>query len=583
MSVTIRPGKPGAFEETICPGELGAFGAVESGPCWWYSSTEPYRQAGASMSQPTTDLIGQDLSQGRYHVAAKLGEGGMGAVYRAVDTNLREDVVIKVPHPLLLADPQFAARFAREIRSLVKLRHSHIVPIRDVGEQDGLPFAVMEFLSGGNLDDRRPLDATGRPLAAPPEELANWLPDVAKTLDFMHAEGYVHRDVKPGNILFDRHGTVYLGDFGIIKALQPAGCVQTTRALTGTGLVLGTADYMAPELCDGRPFDGRVDQYALAATVYEYLTGQAPFSATTPLAVLVRQMHDKPRLMHEVNPSIPQGISQAVDRALSKSPEDRYGSCGQFARAVLAAAERRETGPVSVAETTAQTPPPLPPVPASPRRVEPAVSAAVVGPVPAGIPWSYWLAGGAAGVSILAVLALLVVVGLRDWGVSTAEGPLPPAPVVLDDVPVPAVPADHPNGSAPSAPQRPSLAVAPFDAAAGKRHQQAWASYLGQPIELTNSIGMKLVLIPPGEFLMGSPASEAERDSDETQHRVRITKPIYVGMYEVTQAEYERVMGTNPSRFKTVGGRRRAAFRWSRFLGRMRWSSAGSYPRCRVN
>ncbi len=534
------------------------------------------------MSQPTTDLIGQDLSQGRYHVAAKLGEGGMGAVYRAVDTNLGKDVVIKVPHPMLLADPQFAARFACEIRSLVKLSHPHIVPIREVGEHEGLPFAVMDFLSGGSLEDHRPMNAAGQPQPAPPEQLADWLPDIAKTLDFVHGEGYVHRDVKPGNILFDRHGTVYLGDFGIVKALQPAGCVQTTRALTGTGLVLGTADYMAPELCDGRPFDGRVDQYALATTVYELLNGQVPFSATTPLAVLMRQMQDKPRPLSEILPSIPRAVSGAVDRALSKTPDQRFASCVEFARAVLGAAKRPETASVAVDGTGAArlacpqcggplnvlpkhggrkvqcprcqsvlrvstdlrqasladssdtspasqvqraagsasgtvAPPPQPPrdsttsgivraqtpppVPTGNRLTSPS-GQPVRTAIPAGIPLVYWLVGGAAGVSILTVLALVVGMGFRDQGDLTPEGTLPPG-VVPEDLPpktappsvvepdpfgsgqsappqptmpksVPPDPAPpDPFGSVPSARQRPSLAVAPFSGTAAKTHQQA--------------------------------------------------------------------------------------------------------------
>jgi formylglycine-generating enzyme required for sulfatase activity len=200
----------------------------------------------------------------------------------------------------------------------------------------------------------------------------------------------------------------------------------------------------------------------------------------------------------------------------------------------------------------------------------------------------------------LAVLALVIALGFRDRGVSTEEGPLPPAPVVLEDVPVPAVPVvfpetdppvaveedplDNLSASAPSEatappkpvvkptppaaksppvevpeskpPQQPPMAVAPFDAAAAKRHQQAWADFLGQSVEVTNSIGMKLILIPPGEFLMGSPVSEAERSSDEKQHRVRITKPYYLGIFEVTQSEYERVMGTNPSWFSLSGSGR---------------------------
>ena len=159
------------------------------------------------MSGPqTTTWIGRELASGRYRVDSLLGEGGMGAVFRAWDKNLSTEVVIKVPHASMLQDAEFAARFAREIRSLVKLSHPHIVKISDVGEQDGLPFAVMQFLPGGSLEDRQKIGPNGEVRALPPDSLKTWLPSIAETLDFVHSQGYIHRDIKPANILFDAHG-----------------------------------------------------------------------------------------------------------------------------------------------------------------------------------------------------------------------------------------------------------------------------------------------------------------------------------------------------------------------------------------
>ena len=167
------------------------------------------------MRAGTACWVGRTLAAGRYQVTGKLGEGGMAHVYRAHDRNLDTDVVIKVPRQAVLDDPDFAGRFAREIRSLVKLVHPHIVKVIDVGEHDGFPFAVMQYLSGGNLRDRQLSEKADQPVLLPLEALGDWLEDVATALDFIHGQGYVHRDVKPDNILFDADGNAYLSDFGV--------------------------------------------------------------------------------------------------------------------------------------------------------------------------------------------------------------------------------------------------------------------------------------------------------------------------------------------------------------------------------
>lgn len=142
------------------------------------------------VGNPSGGLIGQNLSGGRYRVDAALGEGGMGVVYRAWDNNLGTEVVIKVPHASMLQDAEFATRFSREIRSLVMLSHPHIVKISDVGETNGLPFAVMQFLPGGSLEDRQRSGADGEVQPLRPDSLESWLPSVADALDFVHQQGY---------------------------------------------------------------------------------------------------------------------------------------------------------------------------------------------------------------------------------------------------------------------------------------------------------------------------------------------------------------------------------------------------------
>ena len=292
------------------------------------------------MSDYANDWVGQTLSGGRYRVDAKLGEGGMGFVYKVWDRNLDTDVVVKAPRKSMLDDPEFASRFALEIRSLVKLSHPNIVKVSDVGEHEGLPFAVMQYLSGGTLDERLDYGRDGRPLPAPPSTVSGWLPGMAAALDFIHGKGYIHRDVKPANILFDSHGHPYLSDFGVAKVLSDVEAVTSKKGhsgLTGAGIVLGTPDYMAPELIMGNSFDGKVDQYALAATAYEILCGRKPFKGDTATAVLVRQTTQAPPPMAELPAAAAEAISRVILKALAKKPGDRFGTCVEFANALLPA------------------------------------------------------------------------------------------------------------------------------------------------------------------------------------------------------------------------------------------------------
>jgi serine/threonine-protein kinase len=259
-----------------------------------------------------------------YRLEAQVGAGGMAVVFRARDERLSRLVALKVLAPALAADPGFRRRFIAESRAAAAVDDPHIIPIYEAGESGGALFIAMRFVRGGDL--RLVLDREG-PL--PPGRATGFISPVASALDAAHRAGLVHRDVKPANILVDaqadRPDHVYLSDFGVSK-----GAISSV-SLTGTGHFLGTPDYSAPEQIRGHVVDGRTDQYALACVAYQLLTGSVPFGRDQGMAVLFAHLSELP-------PSLGAGLPEAADRvlakALAKVPDQRYGSCGDFADAL---------------------------------------------------------------------------------------------------------------------------------------------------------------------------------------------------------------------------------------------------------
>ena len=271
----------------------------------------------------------------RYRIISKLGEGGMGVAYRAWDDQKGRPVVIKCPKKRFLEDPGLGERFLREIRLLQGLSHPHIVPIIDVGQHEGLPFVVMRFLPGGSLSNRRLRDADGKPRPNPVGMLHLWLPAVAEALDHVHANGVVHRDVKPGNIFFDAFWGAYLGDFGAGKIVEESEAFDKELTLTATHMGIGTSEYMTPEqFMMEKNIDGRADQYALAVIVYEMVSGSRPFTGiSTRLAIDVMTQPVPP--LQSRRRDLPVSLVEAVHRGLAKTPADRFPNCRAFAAAVL--------------------------------------------------------------------------------------------------------------------------------------------------------------------------------------------------------------------------------------------------------
>ncbi len=290
------------------------------------------------MSQVVDERIGMELAEGRYKILAQIGEGSMGRVYLARDNNLETEVVVKFP---ISGDaspehPDLAARFARETRTLVMLSHPHVVKIIDVGMQDDRPYVVLQYLSGGTLKDRVEYGPDGpRPMR--PQSLRVWLMDVARALDFIHAQGHIHRDVKPANILFDAHGHAFLGDFGIVKTLRSTPVDAThLSSETAPGFLMGTPSYVAPELVMGETGDGRSDQYSLAMMVHELLSGRNVMAGASPSATLVNQTKNKPTPLSSMVSGISRRLSDAVQKGLEKDPGGRYPTCTAMAEAILA-------------------------------------------------------------------------------------------------------------------------------------------------------------------------------------------------------------------------------------------------------
>jgi tRNA A-37 threonylcarbamoyl transferase component Bud32/outer membrane protein assembly factor BamD (BamD/ComL family)/uncharacterized protein YraI len=265
-----------------------------------------------------TEMI--DTRLGQYQLTEVIGRGGMAAVYKAFQPALERFVAIK----LLVHnhDPQFAERFKREARMIANLQHPNILPIYDYGEQDGMLYLVLQYIeNGATLGDT--LGAQMEPAPA-----LRLMARVLEALDYAHKRGIIHRDIKPSNILLLSARWPMLADFGIAKLMSD------DQRLTMSGMIVGTAAYMAPEQAAGRTVDARTDLYAVGIVLYELLTGRVPFEADTPIAVLIKQSYEPPPPPRSLNPALPEVVEKALLRALAKDPADRYQSAAEMAEAL---------------------------------------------------------------------------------------------------------------------------------------------------------------------------------------------------------------------------------------------------------
>ena len=283
------------------------------------------------VKDPIGSLVGQQI--GAYKIVSFLGAGGMGEVYRAVDTRLNRTVAIKRLPAHLSIRPDLRKRFEREARAISNLNHPHICTLYDIGQHDGIDFLVMEYLDGETLAERLKMG----PL--PLSQVLRYATQISDALAQAHRQGVVHRDLKPGNIMLTTRGAKLL-DFGLAKLEsepQVSGLSSTVAAaaegksLTAEGLILGTLEYMAPEQLEGREVDARTDVFSLGTVIYEMATGRKAFTGDSKASVIVRILTGEPPLVTSLQPLTPPELEEVVQKCLRKEPAQRWQNGAEVA------------------------------------------------------------------------------------------------------------------------------------------------------------------------------------------------------------------------------------------------------------
>ena len=424
---------------------------------------------------------------GRYQIKKELGRGGMATVYQAYDPNFERDVAIKVLPRAFLHDPQFRVRFEREAKTVAALEHSAIVPVYDFGEEDGQPYIVMRMMSGGDLAGKLKSGSLSF------QEAAKITERLALGLDAAHKKGIIHRDMKPGNILFDQYDNAFLSDFGIARL------THGSHTLTGENII-GTPAYMSPEQIQGeKGIDGRSDLYSLGIIFYQMLTGDTPYQATTPAKVMMMHILDPVPNLVMLKLDLPPDLNLWLQKSLAKEPGDRFATAKDMGEALLAAAQGKSHDTLTAQRTIAREPSTPLAQQQTPMATGYSPQQAVATPTPAPYPTPYpvkpkrgWLPFAIGGFIILGIGAIILLatayLGYQGKGpLAFALGPqtatvtpLPPtttsefeitntpeeAETAVEASPTPMVelptnteapPTDTPEPTATSAPEVPTL------------------------------------------------------------------------------------------------------------------------------
>jgi serine/threonine protein kinase len=465
------------------------------------SPTETQAQSPASLYGAEANMIGREIA-GRYRILAKLGEGGMGAVYRGEQMSLKRAVAVKVLRPELSTNQNILKRFNAEAEVVAKLGHPNTVNIYDFGQDsDGSLFIAMEFIEGESL--RKVLHEQG-PLA--PARALAIATQIAASLADAHAHGIIHRDLKPDNVMLQARGrqrdVVRVLDFGIAKLRDDSRATQ--QAMTQAGDMLGTPQYMAPEQIRGEAIDGRVDVYALGCMLYEMVTARMPFEAPSIMAMLSKHLLENPVPPSVRRPdlAIPPAIDQLVMAAMSKDPNGRPPSMeqlGEHLAALLAIQppdpNRPPTTPLSAVQGIASPPPLTPAAPSAYASPTPAFTPPPPGPpTPMGaqVQATPSTRGSGRGV-VYAVLALLVVGGGVGIFVATRSSGPPPAQAGSSEAP------DEPTHAEPThveTPETPPVETPPVE----DKWQTTDEPSLPVPEGTQVDVGQGVTFIVPPEF-----------------------------------------------------------------------------------
>ncbi|HCB01432.1 MAG TPA: hypothetical protein DEP19_03525 [Anaerolineae bacterium] len=274
---------------------------------------------------PKSKWTGKTLNK-RYVIDEMLGQGGMSAVYKATDPNLKRVVAIKMIHTHLSSNPDFVRRFEEEAAAVAQLRHPGIIQVFDFNKDDDVYYMVLEFVPGETFQDHlKRLSDSGRHLS--PAKAIEYMANICDAVDYAHQRGMIHRDIKPANLMLNTLGQAILMDFGIAK-------IVGGQTHTATGAVVGTAMYMSPEQIKGERPDRRTDIYSLGVTLFEMLSGHPPFQADSAMTLMMMHINDPVPNLRSLNPEVPDALVAVINKALAKDPNDRYQTAAQMAAAL---------------------------------------------------------------------------------------------------------------------------------------------------------------------------------------------------------------------------------------------------------